>query len=76
MMSTYMDDSMDSVHDENQGIELYSQLSELWRKAGIYARKWLSNSTTAPENIPPEDRATEVDLDKEHLPSAKTLRLL
>ena len=71
-----MNDSMDSVLDENQGIELYKQLSELWRKAGIYARKWLSNSASVLANIPPEDRATEVDLDKEQLPSVKTLGLL
>ena len=56
--STYMDDIMDLVPDENQGIELYSQLSELWRKDGMYARKWLSNSSTVVKNDPPEDRAT------------------
>ncbi|XP_044182031.1 uncharacterized protein LOC122962848 [Acropora millepora] len=28
--STYMDDSMDSVIDDSQGIELYKQLDELW----------------------------------------------
>ena len=46
LKSTYtdVDNSMDSVSDENQGIELYKQLSELWWKAGIYARKWQSNS--------------------------------
>ena len=31
--STYMDDSMDSVHTEEQGIELYHQLSVLLSKA-------------------------------------------
>ena len=49
---------MDLVPEENQGIELYSQLSELWRKAGMYARKWLSNSSTVVKNDPSEDRAT------------------
>lgn len=37
--STYMDDSMDSTQDEQEGIEIYRQLSELWRKAGMHARK-------------------------------------
>ncbi|CAC5419849.1 unnamed protein product [Mytilus coruscus] len=37
--STYMDDSMDSVLNDKQGIELYNQLSQLWAKAGMYARK-------------------------------------
>ena len=53
-----MDDIMDLVPEENQGIELYSQLSELWRKAGMYTRKWLSNSSTVVKNDPSEDRAT------------------
>ena len=35
----------------------------------MYARKRLSNTSAVLENITPEDRATEVDLDK-HLPSA------
>ena len=70
-----MDDSMDSVWDENEGVELYKQLSELWRKAGVSAPKWLSNSPLVMENIPLEDRATEVDIDKEQLPSVKTLGL-
>ena len=37
--STYMDDSMDSVLDDSQGIELYKQSDELWSKAGMDARK-------------------------------------
>ncbi|XP_078360456.1 uncharacterized protein LOC144644785 [Oculina patagonica] len=66
--STYMDDSMDSVSDDSQGIELYKQLDELWSKAGMHARKWLSNS---PKNL--EDRASEVDITMEPLPTVKTL---
>ena len=73
LKSTYMDDSIDSVPDERQGIELYNQLSELWGKAGMYARKWLSNSVTVLQNIPQEDRASEVELDGGYLPSVKTL---
>ena len=38
--STYMDDSMDSVLDDSQGVKLYKQLNELWNKAGLHARKW------------------------------------
>lgn len=44
MKSTYMDDSMDSVATPEEGIELYHQLSELWSKANMFARQWLSNS--------------------------------
>ena len=39
--SPHRDDSMDSVQDETSGIELYRQLSMLWEKAGMHARKWL-----------------------------------
>ena len=45
LKSTYMDDSMDSVPDVRTVIELYSQQSELWDSAGMYARKWLSNES-------------------------------
>ena len=45
LKSTYMDDSMDSVVDESQGIKLYEELNQLWSKAGMQAHKWLSNST-------------------------------
>ena len=42
---TYIYDSMDSVADDNQALELYSQLDKLWSRAGMRARKWLSNSS-------------------------------
>ena len=48
--STYMDDSMDSVLDDSQGIELYKQLDELWNKVGMQAHKWLSNSPRSRED--------------------------
>ena len=71
--STYMDDSMDSVLDDSQDIELYKQLDELWSKAGMHARKWLSNSPQVLEKIPIKDRASEVDINKDTLPTVKTL---
>ena len=74
--STYMDDSMDSTPDDQKGIELYRQLSTLWGKAGMHARKWISNSEKVLEEIPVEDRAAEIDLDKGYLPSVKTLGVL
>ena len=60
---TYMDDSMDSVNDETEGVELYKQMSELWKKADMQTHKWLSNSLKVLENIPPQYRATEVNFD-------------
>ena len=38
LKATYMDDSMDSVSSEEQGIELHRQLSLLLTKAGMHAR--------------------------------------
>ena len=74
--STYMDDSMDSVIDESTACELYRQLSELWKKAGMDARKWMSNSAMVLSKIPSEDRSTKIDLDDGQLPSVKTLGVL
>ena len=71
--STYMDDSMDSTLSDENAIELYKQLSRLLTKAGMHARKWLSNSSTLLSSIPQNDRKAEVDLDRGQLPSAKTL---
>ena len=73
MNSTYMDDSMESVINEKQAIELYHQLCDVWGKAAMYARKWLSNSTKVLEEIPERDRAKEVNLESGHLPLMKTL---
>ncbi|XP_065941558.1 uncharacterized protein [Magallana gigas] len=76
LKSTYMDDSMDSVSTEEDGVKLYRQLSALWEKAGMYARKWLSNSVGVLQHIPPEDVVPEVDLHDNSLPSVKTLGVL
>ncbi|CAC5416214.1 unnamed protein product [Mytilus coruscus] len=67
---------MDSVISVEQGIERYSQLSTIWGKAGMCARKWLSNSKAVLQCIPEKDCAKEVDLDEGELPSVKTLGVL
>ena len=71
--STYMDDTMDSVADDSDGVQLYEQLSELWKTAGMHARKWISNSQEVLRAVPEEDRADEVNLEEGELPSVKTL---
>ena len=40
--STYMDNSIDSTETEEEGTQLYVDLSRLWKTAGIHARKWIS----------------------------------
>ena len=76
LKSTYMDDSMDSVPSVKAAVELYSQLSQLWKSAGKYARKWLSNKPEVLQFLPSADCATEVDLDRGELPPIKTLGVL
>ena len=56
------DDSLDSVVEDEKGIELYHELSALWAKAGMHARKYVSNSDKVMVIIPEEDRATEVNI--------------
>ena len=43
LKSTYMDDSIDSVECDEDGVHLYRELKELWGKANMKARKWVSN---------------------------------
>ena len=52
LKSTYMDDSMDSVMSEAEGVKLYKELSELWVKAGMKTHKWLSNSSVLRRDTP------------------------
>ena len=73
--STYMDDSLDSVRDNDSAIQLVQELQELWAKAGMKARKWLSNSSEVLAAIPKELRAYEIDLN-DSLPATKTLGVL
>ena len=69
LQSTYMDDGMDSVLTDEQGVDLYEQLSELWSKAGMHTHKWLSNSPIV--LIPLQDRVNKMNLDEENLPSVQ-----
>ena len=73
LKSTYMDDNFDSVPDDDQGVMMYRQFSELWAGAGMLARKWLSNSAKVLEEILIQDRASEVEIGKDPLPTVKTL---
>ena len=76
LSSTYMDDTMTSVWDVSEVKDLYQQLCRLWQSAGMYPRKWLSNSLEFLKSVPQEDRATQLQLDDRELPSAKTLGVL
>ena len=69
----YMDDSMDSVQSDAQGIQLYQQLFKLmWGNT----LKWLSNPEVVLNQISPSDGIHKVNLDSDPLPSAKTLGIM
>ena len=57
-----MDDRMDSTETEKEGIQLFVDLSKLWKTAGMHARKWISNSTKVLEQTPCKDRPGGVDI--------------
>ena len=67
---------MDSVPYVKAALELYSQLSQLWKSTGMYARKWLSNVSEVLQFIPFSDCALEVDFDRGELPPVKSLTFL
>ena len=62
LKSTYMDDSIDSVETEEEGIELYRQLDALWSLAGMQTRKWISSSPKVIAATPEENRATQLNV--------------
>ena len=45
LKSCYMDDCLDSVDSVEKALNLYHELIELWGRANMLARKWMSNST-------------------------------
>jgi len=69
----YMDDLMPSVDSIKKAIETRRQLTEMGNKAGFHLRKWVSNLTEVLADVPADDRASEVDLEKNLLPVTKTL---
>ena len=76
LKSTYMDDSIDSVEDEEKGVELYQQLQDLWQIAGMQARKWVSNSKRVLASIPEEYRASELVIQNDDQPVTKALGII
>ena len=67
-----MDDSMDSVIDETEGIELCKQLSELWQKAGMQNYKWLSYFSESAGKYSSIIQSTEVNFDDDEVSPVKT----
>ena len=68
-----MDNSIDSVKNDEEGVELYRQLKALWEITSMHARKWISNSLKVIEAIPTEQGATEIVINSGQDPVVKTL---
>ena len=76
LKSTYMDDSMDSVDTEEEGIGLHRELMKLWGLANMHVRKWILNSFAVIQHIPINERSSCMSLNGgEILPCVKTLGL-
>ena len=70
-----MDDCMDSVDTENEGIELYNDLCAIWKYVGMHARKWVTNSKAISDLISKDDKAVVFDVLAENVSAVKTLGL-
>ena len=69
--SMYMDDVMDFVTDIPTAIKLYRDLTELFALAGMRIHMWCSNETVVLEDLPEDDRVTDVHLENGQLPTIK-----
>ena len=72
----YVDDGLTCLPDDDKAISLIKRSKEMCSKGGVWLHKFLSNSKTVLESIPPEDRAkglVDVDLLKEPLPIERAL---
>ena len=56
-----------TVKDDIQVIESYKQLDKLWSRSETNASKRLSNSPRVLEKVPMEDRASNMDMNKDPL---------
>ena len=63
-----MDDSMDSMVNEDKAVKLVQQLKELWRKAGMHPRKLLSRNLSRNRY---KGQSKQTDLSMNDFPSLK-----
>lgn len=71
--STYMDDCMDSVKNETEAIQLKNDLKTIWKRAGMDAKKWATNSEEVLETISLEDRTQVLKIEANAETALKTL---
>ena len=71
-----MDDLLPSVKSVEEAKLMRKQISELGDKAGFHVRKWISHRPEVIADIPEQDRAAEIDLNKTEFPVINTLGVL
>jgi hypothetical protein len=69
----YMDDSIVSVDNVHEGVNLRKELSSMLKEAGFEIRRWCSNKLSVLADVPKEDQADGINFETEELPCVKTL---
>ena len=72
----YMDDLMPSLPNIEIAKETRRQLTELSAQAGFHIRKWMSNQAEVLKDISVAHRASEIDLEHNHLSTMRSLGVL
>ena len=69
----YVDDSLNSLDDENEAIALRQDLTDLMKRAGFKLMKWLSNSQAVMKEIPESEKLQTKEFRLGKLPVSQTL---
>ena len=69
----YVDDSLNSLDDENKAISLWQDLTELMKRGGFMLMKWLSNSQAVMKEIPESEKVQIKEVTLGELPVSQTL---
>ena len=75
LKSTYKDNSIDSAKNVVTAKTLQIKLKELWAKAGMESRKWVSNSKQVLAAKPGEHRASELLIQDANKPMSLSQKL-
>ncbi|CAB4037965.1 ac transposable element-derived 5, partial [Paramuricea clavata] len=69
----YVDDSLNSLDDEDEAVALRQELTELMKHGGFTLTKWLSNSQTVMKEIPESDKVPTKEVKLGDLPTSQAL---
>lgn len=69
----YVNDSLNSLDDEEEAVALRKELTELMKHGGFTLTKWLSNSQTVMKEIPESDKVPTKEVKLGDLPTSQAL---